>query len=119
MSESPETGSAVTRKERMIALFAAAVIGGLMVQPALVQRQADRQVEFAWEMYSKSGPRDEIDLVFDDRVVRTSPAELQKPAPVYVDYLEILPEFLCQTMPELRSVRTYQADSLLADVQCP
>ena len=109
----------LTRRDRRVIAAVVLVIAFLAIQPAFVPRMAERQVEFAWEMYSKSGPLDEFVLVYENREILTNPSEIQPFAPARIDYLSVMPPFLCRTDAELLSVRLLRGGGLIGVFECP
>lgn len=118
--ESPGDGStrALTRTDQWVIVSALALIVALAVQPAFVERDPNRQSDFAWEMYSKGGPRDEFHVVTDARTEILSVVDVQPRAPATVDYTAVLPAFICEKRPDAIEVEVYQADSLLGVHPC-
>ena len=108
----------LTRRDRRVIAGVVLVVAFLALQPAFVPRMPERQVEFAWEMYSKSGPLDEFVLVYEDREILTSPSKIQPLAPATIDYLAVMPPFLCRTNSELLSVRLFRGGGLIGVFEC-
>ncbi len=109
----------LTSPDRRVIAGVLLVIVLLAVQPAFVPRMPDRQVEFAWEMYSKSAPLDEFVLVYEDREILTTPSELQPLALAEIDYLVVMPPFLCRNDPSLLSVRLLRGGGVIGAFGCP
>jgi hypothetical protein len=94
------------------------VMATLAVQPLLVTRQADRQSEFAWEMFSKSAPKEEFVIFFVDREETVTPAEVLEPARANLDYTVVLPAWLCDQHPEAVSVATHRNEERIGVLEC-
>lgn len=109
---------ALTRTDRFVIATAIALIVALAIQPAFVDRDPNRQSDFAWEMYSKGGPRDEFGVVSADGMETLSVRDIQPRAPATVDYTAVLPTFICERRSDAIEVAVYQADALLGVYQC-
>lgn len=94
------------------------VMVALALQPLFVSRQTDRQSEFAWEMFSKSAPREEFVIRSPDREETVTPAEVLEPARANLDYTAVLPAWLCEQHPEASSVVTFRNDERIAVLEC-
>jgi len=101
-----------------VVLFVLASMMALAVQPVFPTRQPDRQSEFAWEMFSKSAPREEFIVDFGDRTEMMTPAQVLEPARANVDYTELLPAWLCDQHPDASSVITLRNDDQIALLDC-
>lgn len=99
-------------------LAAATMIAVLALQPLLVTRDPFRQSEFAWEMYSKSAPRDEFVVVAGDDSERLSVTDVQPRGLATVDYTEVLPAFICDQRLDATEIQILQADRLIGTHTC-
>jgi len=84
--------------------FVVALMVALAIQPMFPSRRPDRQSEFVWEMFSKSAPREEFVIQFDDHSETVTPAQVLEPARANLDYTTVLPEWLCGQHPRALSV---------------
>jgi hypothetical protein len=98
--------------------FAVLAMAALAIQPLFVTRQADRQSEFAWEMFSKSAPREEFVIGFENREETVTPAEVLEPARANLDYTVVLPAWLCEQHPDALSVATNRNGERIGVLEC-
>ena len=117
-NRSRSEGGGLNKVERTVIVLALVLIGLLAAQPLFVTRDPFRQVEFAWEMYSKGAPRDEFVVVSDGGLERVSVTDVQPRGLALVDYSEVLPAFICDQRPSAHHVEVFRADSLIGTHQC-
>jgi hypothetical protein len=108
------------RRSADVTIVAVAVLmmATLAAQPLFVTRQADRQSEFAWEMFSKSAPKEDFVISFGDRAETVTPAESLEPARANLDYTVVLPAWLCEQHPEALSVATDRNGERIGVLEC-
>jgi hypothetical protein len=105
--------------ERVVVAAVVALAVALAVQPMFVSRVPERQTEFTWEMFAKSGPRDEFLVESAGGTTRYSVAELVTPARANTDYTIVLPDHICSTRDGVERVTVLRADEVLAVHDCP
>ncbi|MEX2280729.1 MAG: hypothetical protein WEA76_11665 [Acidimicrobiia bacterium] len=112
MSSSP---SHKTRRRTILAALAAI---GLVAQPAFVDRQPDRQAEFAFELFAKGAPPEEYVIEFPDERLTVTVPQLQRTAPANLDYTEVYPGYLCERYPAAVEVEVYRSGGPLSVTDC-
>jgi hypothetical protein len=90
------------RRRTAAILVGLAVVAQLLL-PLTVERDPARQSEFAWEMFSKGAPEQEFLIETATAERRISPGALLPIVRTYIDYTEVLPEYLCDR--ELNTTR--------------
>ena len=105
--------------ERVVVSAVVALAVALALQPLFVPRVPERQTEFTWEMFAKSGPRDEFLVEGADGTSRYSVADLVTPARANTDYTIVLPDHICSTQDGAERVTVLRADAVLAVHDCP
>lgn len=98
--------------DRVVVTVALLLIGLLAIQPLFVERDPNRQVLFAWEMYSKGAPLEEFELVGPDETRRLGVLDVQPRGHAEVDYGSALPPFICAMDVGLEEVRVFRGGSL-------
>ncbi|MEX2654932.1 MAG: hypothetical protein WD532_07885 [Acidimicrobiia bacterium] len=105
------------RTGRRTILAALAAIG-LVAQPAFIDRQPDRQAEFAFELFAKGAPPEEYVVELPDERLTVTVPQLQRMALANLDYTEVYPRYLCERYPAAVEVEVYRSGVALSVTDC-
>lgn len=88
--------STLEHGERLVLIGVLAALTGLLTWPVFVQRDAVRQVEFAWEMYAKLAPSQSFTVVTPPSSIRVDLDEVVALGVAEIPYEEVVPDWLCR-----------------------
>lgn len=84
------------QRERLVLAGVLAAMAVLAIWPAFVQRNADRQVEFAWEMYAKLAPAHSFTMITSSGATEVALLDVVAEGIAEIPYEELVPEWLCR-----------------------
>lgn len=85
----------LTIRELALVVVGVAFVAVQALLPAVIERRPDRQVGFAWELYSKGAPPQTFTIRTGERTLDVTPADVLPLYVASVDYAETLPAWLC------------------------